>query len=212
MKKINLYLDHLKISHNGEPEALNPYFRGRKNSYIVKVSLFSPGFNKNKPVEGAVSFSKIEKTKNFKPSPLEERHLFSCQVGNRMELYAAIYYLERRSFIVTLFENIFGTLAKEIIENLFKLELTDIVKLPAKILKPIWKVIKEGAEKNELIYEIGKGRLEALEIGSNEIALTAEEVKRYIMYMGPNEPMKRKKFEIVPQGKNGVLKVEVESE
>ena len=210
MRKVNLYLDYLKIIHNGEPEALNLYFRERKNRYVVKASLFSPGHNKDQPVEGAAAFNKIEEEKYFKSNNLEERHLLSCQVGSRVELNVSVFYIEHRSLIAVLFEKTVGYLAVQIFETLIKLDFMDIIKLPVKILPFLWKAIQKGSAENELIYEIGKGKLECLNNGISDIELIAECVKRPIMYWDGKGYMKRKEFEMIPKGRNGLMKIEVE--
>ena len=56
MPKVNLFAESLQVAHSGKPEDIDKKYIQRKSSYIVKLGVYSPGYNGNKNIEGAISF------------------------------------------------------------------------------------------------------------------------------------------------------------
>ena len=210
MTKINVYVDYLKVEHNGKPEGVNPRFLDRDSSYLVQVSLYSPGCNSNKSVDGAVSFVEMDRDIDFTPFALEEKHVLSAQVGKRIEINASVYYLEPEPFVVAFLRQTTGKFASLLFDYLAKLDVTKIAAMPAQILPTAYGILKKGIERQESWYEIGKGTQDAIEEGENTIPLASEGIKRNIQYWDANNRRQRREVRIVPKGPNGFLRLIIE--
>jgi hypothetical protein len=210
MKKINVYVDYLSIKYNGKPEEVNPRFLERDNGYVIQVSLYSPGCNRNKSVEGAVSFTDMDRDVDFTPFALEEKHLLSAQVGKRVEINASLFYLEPEPFVLAFLRQTTGKFASLLLGYLAKLDVSKIAAMPAQILPTAYGILKEGIEKKESWYEIGRGKLGVIEEGANTIPLASLGVKRPIQYWDANNRRQRREVRIVPSGPNGFLRLVIE--
>jgi hypothetical protein len=210
MTKINVYVDYLNVEHNGKPEEVNPRFLDRDNSYLVQVSLYSPGCNSNKSVDRAISFKEMDRDIDFTPFALEEKHVLSAQVGKRVEINASIYYLEPEPFVVAFLRQTTGKFASLLFDYLAKLDVTKIAAMPAQILPTAYGILKKGLERQESWYEIGTGKLDAMEEGVNTIPLASAGVKRNIQYWDANNKRQRREVRIVPTGPNGFLRLIIE--
>ncbi len=210
MKKINVYVDYLNIKHNGKPEEVNPRFLERDNRYMVQISLYSPGCNRNKSVDGAVSFTNLDRDIDFTPFALEEKHVLYAQVGKRVEINASVYYLEPEPFVVAFLRQTTGKFASLLFEYLAKLDVSKVAAMPAQLLPTAYGILKEGIEKKESWYEIGRGKLDMIEEGENTIPLASEGVKRPIQYWDANNRRQRREIRIVPKGPNGSLRLVIE--
>jgi hypothetical protein len=214
MPKVNVFAESLRVVHNGRPEDIDKKYIQRKNSYIVKASLYSPGYNSNKNVEGAVSFLDLGKGEvDFSASfGLEDIHLLTCSFGRRVELKVYLYYVEYEDFLVAVLRSVVERLAGKFVEYVKKLDLKRIAVIPAEILPVFIDVIKNGVERKSSMYEIGSGRLASLEMGIQEVALSVdEEVKRALVFWRPGrDDYAREEVVLVPRGPNGGLKLLVE--
>jgi hypothetical protein len=214
MPKVNLFADSLRVLHNGKPEDIDKKYIKRKKSFIVKVGLYSPGYNSNKNMEGAISFLDIDRGEvDFSSSfGLEDIHLFTCSFGRRVELKAHIYYVEYEDFLAAVLRSVVERLAGKFIEYAKKLDLKRIAVIPAEILPVFIDVIKNGVERKSNMYEIGAGKLTGLEMGIHEIDLSVdEEVRRTLAFWRPDrDDYAREEVVLVPRGPNGELKLLVE--
>jgi hypothetical protein len=214
MPKVNLFADSLRVLHNGKPEDIDKKYIKRKKSFIVKVGLYSPGYNNNKNMEGAISFLDIDRGEvDFSSSfGLEDIHLFTCNFGRRVELKTHIYYVEYEDFLAAVLRSVVERLAGKFIEYAKKLDLKRIAVIPAEILPVFIDVIKNGVERKSNMYEIGSGKLIRLEMGMHEIDLSVDaEVRRTLAFWTPERgDYAREEVVLVPRGPNGVLKLLVE--
>ena len=214
MPKVNLFADSLRVLHNGKPEDIDKKYIKRKKSFIVKVGLYSPGYNNNKNMEGAISFLDIDKGEvDFSSSfGLEDIHLFTCNFGRRVELKTHIYYVEYEDFLAAVLRSVVERLAGKFIEYAKKLDLKRIAVIPAEILPVFIEVIKNGVERKSNMYEIGSGKLTRLEMGMHEMDLSVdEEVRRTLAFWTPERgDYAREEVVLVPSGPNGQLKLLVE--
>jgi hypothetical protein len=215
MPKVNLFAGSLRVLHNGKPEDIDKKYIERKRSYIVKVSLYSPGYNSNKNMEGAISFLDIGKGKvDFSTSfGLEDIHLFTCTFGRRVELTAHIYYVEYEDFLAAVLRSVVERLAGKFIDYAKKLDLKKIAVIPAEILPVFVDVIKNGVERKASMYEIGSGKLTSLEMGTQPIGLSVDtEVRRNLAFWRPDrDDYGREEVVLVPRGPNGELRLIVEA-
>ncbi|MDH4272982.1 MAG: hypothetical protein OEW18_13500 [Candidatus Aminicenantes bacterium] len=211
MPKVNLFADSLRVVHNGKPEDIDKKYIQRKSSYILKVSLYSPGYNSNKNVEGAISFLDIGKGEvDFSSSfGLEDIHLLTCSFGRRLELRASLTYVEYEDFLAAVLRSVTERLAGKFIDYAKKLDLHRIAVIPAEILPVFIDVIKNGVERKSNMYEIGSGKLTSLEMGVQEVALSVDkEVKRALVFWKPGrDDYGREEVVLVPRGPNGGLKL-----
>jgi len=214
MPKVNLFADSLRVLHNGKPEDIDKKYIERKKSFIVKVGLYSPGYNNNKNMEGAISFLDIDRGEvDFSSSfGLEDIHLFTCNFGRRVELKTHLYYVEYEDFLAAVLRSVVERLAGKFIEYAKKLDLKRIAVIPAEILPVFIEVIKNGVERKSNMYEIGSGKLTRLEMGIHEIDLSVdEEVRRTLAFWTPERgDYAREEVVLVPRGPNGQLKLLVE--
>jgi len=214
MPKVNLFADSLRVLHNGKPEDIDKKYIKRKKSFIVKVGLYSPGYNNNKNMEGAISFLDIDRGEvDFSSSfGLEDIHLFTCNFGRRVELKTHIYYVEYEDFLAAVLRSVVERLAGKFIEYAKKLDLKRIAVIPAEILPVFIDVIKNGVERKSNMYEIGSGKLIRLEMGMHEMDLSVdEEVRRTLAFWTPERgDYAREEVVLVPRGPNGQLKLLVE--
>jgi hypothetical protein len=215
MPKVNLFADSLRVVHTGKPTDIDKKYIERKSSYILKVELFSPGYNGNKTMEGAISFLDIDKGEvDFSSSfGLEDIHLFTCGFGNRVELRAYVYYVEYEDFLAAVLRSVAERLAGKLVEYAKKLDLHRIAAIPAEILPVFIEVIKKGVEKKASMYEIGHGRRTSLEMGIQEVELSVDEaVKRNLVFWRPGrDDYGREEVVLVPRGPNGAVKLLVEA-
>jgi len=211
MPKVNLFADSLRVVHNGKPEDIDKKYIQRKSSYILKVNLYSPGYNSNKNVEGAISFLDIGKGEvDFSSSfGLEDIHLLTCSFGRRLELRASLTYVEYEDFLAAVLRSVTERLAGKLVDYAKKLDLKRIAAIPAEILPVIVDVIKKGVERKSSVYEIGSGKLTSLEMGVQEVALSVDkEVKRALVFWKPGrDDYGREEVVLVPRGPNGGLKL-----
>lgn len=211
MPKVNLFADSLRVLHNGKPEDIDKKYIERKKNYIVKVSLYSPGFNSNRNMEGAISFLDIGKGKvDFSSSfGLEDIHLLTCSFGRRVEVEAHIYYVEYEDFLAAVLRSVVERLAGKFIEYAKKLDLKKIAVIPAEILPVFVDVIKKGVERKANMYEIGSGKLTRLEMGIQAVDLSVDtEVRRTLVFWRPDrDDYAREEVVLVPCGPNGELKL-----
>lgn len=214
MPKVNVFADSLRVVHSGKPEDIDKKYIQRKCSYIVKVGLYSPGYNNNKRIEGAISFLDLDRGEvDFSSSfSLEDIHLLTGSFGRRIELAARVYYVEYEDFLAAVLRSVAERLAGKFIEYAKKLDLKRIAAIPAEILPVFIDVIKKGVERKSSMYEIGSGQLTHLEMGFQEIGLSAdEEVKRKLIFWRPGrDDYGREEVVLVPRGPNGNLKLLVE--
>jgi len=211
MPKVNLFADSLRVVHNGKPEDIDKKYIQRESSYILKVNLYSPGYNSNKNVEGAISFLDIGKGEvDFSSSfGLEDIHLLTCSFGRRLELRASLTYVEYEDFLAAVLRSVTERLAGKLVDYAKKLDLKRIAAIPAEILPVIVDVIKKGVERKSSVYEIGSGKLTSLEMGVQEVALSVDkEVKRALVFWKPGrDDYGREEVVLVPRGPNGGLKL-----
>ncbi len=211
MPKVNLFADGLRVVHNGKPEDINKKYIQRKSSYILKVSVYSPGYNSNKSVEGAISFLDIgDGAVDFNASfGLEDIHLLTCSFGRRIELKAHVYYVEYEDFLAAILRSVAERLAGKFIEYAKKLDLKRIAVIPAEILPVFIEVIKNGVERKSSMYEIGAGKSANLEMGIKEIGLSVDdEVRRKLVFWKPGrDDYGREEVVLVPPGPNGELRL-----
>jgi hypothetical protein len=214
MPKVNLFADSLQVLYNGKPEDIDKKYIERKKSYILKVSLYSPGYNSNKNMEGAISLLDIGKGKvDFSSSfGLEDIHLFTCTLGRRVELKAHIYYVEYEDFLAAVLRSVVERLAGKFIEYAKKLDLKKIAVIPTEILPVFIDVIKKGVERKANMYEIGSGQRTSLEMGIQPVGLSVDtEVRRNLAFWRPDrDDYGREEVVLVPRGPNGELKLLVE--
>jgi hypothetical protein len=214
MPKVNLFADSLTVRHTGKPGDIDKKYIERKSSFLVDVNLYSPGYNGNKVVEGAISFLDFDGgAVDFSSSfGLEDIHLFTCSFGQRVELKAHVYYIEYEDFLAALLRTVAERLAGKLIDYAKKLDLKRIAVIPAEILPVFIEVIKKGVERKASIYGIGSGRLNHLEVGGHEISLSVdEEVRRALVFWRPGrDDYAREEVVVVPRGPNGGLKLTVE--
>lgn len=214
MPKVNLFAESLRVVHNGKPEDIDKKYVQRRNSYILKVTLYSPGYNSNRAVEGAVSFHDIgQGGVDFRSSfGLEDIHLLTCSFGRRLELRACLYYVEYEDFLAAVLRSVAERLAGKFIDYAKKLDLHRIAVIPAEILPVFIDVIKNGAERKSGMYGIGSGTSTSLEMGIREIALSVDEdVRRALVFWKPGrDDYGREEVLLVPRGPNGGLKLLVE--
>ena len=211
MPKVNLFADSLRVVHNGKPEDIDKKYIQRKSSYILKVSLYSPGYNSNKNVEGAISFLDIGKGEvDFSSSfGLEDIHLLTCSFGRRLELRASLTYVEYEDFLAAVLRSVTERLAGKFIDYAKKLDLHRIAVIPAEILPVFIDVIKNGVERKSNMYEIVAGKLASLEMGIQEVVLSVdEEVRRTLVFWKPGrDDYGREEVVLIPRGPNGGLKL-----
>jgi hypothetical protein len=214
MPKVNLFAESLRVVHSGKPEDIDKKYLQQKSSYILKVGLYSPGYNSNKNVEGAISFLDIGKGEvDFSSSfGLEDIHLLTSSFGKRLELRAYLYYVEYEDFLAAVLRSVAERLAGKFIDYAKKLDLHRIAAIPAEILPVFIDVIKNGAERKSNMYGIGSGTLTRLEMGIQEVALSVdEEVRRTLVFWKPGrDDYGREEVVLVPRGPNGGLKLLVE--
>jgi len=213
MPKVNLFVDSLRVVHNGKPEDIDKKYIKRKHSYVVKVGLYSPGYNNNKNMEGAISFLDCDMGEvDFNSFGLEDIHLFTCSFGKRVELEAHAYYVEYEDFLAAVLRSVAERLAGRFIDYAKKLDLKRIAAIPAEILPVFIDVIKNGVERKASMYEIGSGKLTGLEMGINRVDLSVdEEVRRSLAFWRPGrDDYAREEVVLVPRGPNGELKLLVE--
>ena len=215
MPKVNIFAESLRVVHNGKPEDIDKKYLQRKSSYIVKVGLYSPGYNSNKNMEGAISFLDFNRGEvDFSSSfGLEDIHLLTCSFGKRLELAAHIYYVEYEDFLAAVLRSVAEQLAGKFIAYAKKLNLKRIAAIPAEILPVFIDVIKSGVERKASMYEIGSGKLTHLELGILEMGLSVDEdVRRKLAFWRPDrDDYAREEVVLVPRGPNGALKLLVES-
>jgi hypothetical protein len=211
MPKMNLFAESLRVVHNGKPEDINKKYIQRKSSYILKVSVYSPGYNSNKSVEGAISFLDIGGGEvDFNASfGLEDIHLLTCSFGRRLELRASLTYVEYEDFLAAVLRSVTERLAGKLVDYAKKLDLKRIAAIPAEILPVIVDVIKKGVERKSSVYEIGSGKLTSLEMGVQEVALSVDkEVKRALVFWKPGrDDYGREEVVLAPRGSNGELRL-----
>jgi hypothetical protein len=214
MAKVNVFAESLRVVHNGRPEDIDRKYIQRKNSYIVKVSLYSPGYNSNKNIEGAISFLDIGQGEVDFGSAfgLEDIHLLTGSFGRRVELKASVYYVEYEDFLVAVLRSVVERLAGKFIDYVKKLDLKRIAVIPAEILPVFIDVIKNGVERKSSMYGIGSGKRAGLEIGIQDIDLFVdEEVRRTLVFWRPGrDDYDREEVVVVPRGPNGRLKLLIE--
>jgi hypothetical protein len=214
MPKVNIFADSLQVAHTGKPEDIDRKYRERKKSYIVKVALYSPGYNGNKRVEGGIAFLDFENAEiRFGPDfALEDIHLLTCSFGNRLDLTADVYYVEYEDFLSAVLRNLVEAIAGKFVAYAKKLDVTKIAGIPAEILPVLIDVIRKGAKRKSNMYGIGSGRLARLEEGINRIDLTVkEDVKRTLAFWTPERgDYDREEVVLVPAGPNGTLTILVE--
>jgi hypothetical protein len=213
MPKVNVLADSLQVMHSGKPEDIDKKYIQWKSSYILKVGVYSPGYNSNKKMEGAISFLDIGKGQvDFHSFGLEDIHLLTCSFGKRVELEAHVYYVEYEDFLAAVLRSVAERLAGKFIEYAKKLDLKRIAAIPAEILPVFVDVIKKGAERKSSMYEIGSGRLASLEMGICRVELSADQaVKRALVFWRPDrDDYAREEVTLVPRGPNGELKLLVE--
>ena len=215
MPKVNLFADSLRVIHTGRPEDIDKKYISRKSSYILKVGVYSPGYNSNKNVEGAVSFLDFDKgAVDFSSSfGLEDIHLLTCSFGKRVELTAEVFYVEYEDFLAAVLRSVAEQLAGKLIAYAKKLDLKRIAAIPAEILPVFIDVIQKGVERKSSMYGIGSGKLTRLEMGLLEIGLSLDkDVKRNLVFWRPGrDDYAREEVVVVPRGPNGNLKLTVES-
>jgi hypothetical protein len=215
MPKVNVFAESLKVAHTGKPTDIDRKYVERKSSYILKVGLFSPGYNSNKTVEGGISFLDMAKGEvDFGSSfGLEDIHLFTCSVGSRVELRAHVFYVEYEDFLAAVLRSVAERLAGKFVDYAKKLDLHKIAAIPAEILPVLIEVIRQGVERKAAMYEIGSGLRTSLEMGKNEIALSAAEpVKRHLVFWKPDrDDYGREEVVLVPRGPNGAVKLLIET-
>lgn len=215
MPKVNLFAESLRVVHSGKPEDIDKKYLQRKSSYILKVGLYSPGYNGNKTVEGALSFLDIgEGEVDFSSSfGLEDIHLLTCSFGRRIELKAHVYYVEYEDFLAAVLRSVAERLAGKLIDYAKKLDLHRIAAIPAEILPVFIDVIKGGGNRKANMYEIGAGRLTHMEMGIQEVVLSAdEEVRRTLVFWKPGrDDYGREEVVLVPRGSNGGLRLLIEA-
>jgi hypothetical protein len=215
MPKVNLFADSLRIAHSGKPEDIDKKYLQRKSSYILKAGLYSPGYNGNKTVEGAISFLDIGSGEvDFSSSfGLEDIHLLTCSYGRRLELEAHVYYVEYEDFLAAVLRNVAKRLAGKLIDYAKKLDLHRIAAIPAEILPVFIDVIKSRVDRESSMYEIGSGTLTRLEMGLQEIGLSVDEdVRRALVFWKPGrDDYGREEVVLVPRGPNGELKLLAET-
>lgn len=214
MVKVNVFADSLRVVRTGKPGDIDKKYIERKSSFIVEVNLYSPGYNSNKVVEGAISFLDFDHgVVDFSSSfGLEDIHLFTCGFGKRVELKAHVYYVEYEDFLAAVLRTVAERLAGKLIDYAKKLDLKRIAVVPAEILPVFIDVIKNGVERKASMYEIGSGRLNHLEAGGHEIGLSVDkDVRRHLVFWRPGrDDFAREEVVIVPRGPNGELKLTVE--
>jgi hypothetical protein len=214
MPKINIFADSLHVLHNGKPEDIDKKYRQRKKNYIIKVDLYSPGYNSNKRIEGGISFLDLNNGQiNFGSSfALEDIHLLTCNFGTRVDLKAHVYYVEYEDFLTAVLRSLVEGVAGKFIGYAKKLDLKKIARIPADILPIFVDVIKNGIKRKSSMYEIGSGRLTSLKTGINEIELAVEEqVRRTLAFWTPDRgDYAREEVVLIPRGLNGRLSVMVE--
>jgi hypothetical protein len=214
MPKVNIFAESLQVGHSGKPEDIDKKYLQRKSNYIVQVGLYSPGYNSNKSIEGALSFLDLNRGEvNFSTSfGLKDIHLLTCSFGKRVELEAHVYYVEYEDFLAAVLRSVAERLAGKFIEYAKKLDLKRIAAIPAEILPVFIDVIKKGVERKSSMYEIGAGKLTRLEAGIHEIGLSVdEEVRRKLVFWRPDrDDYAREEVVLVPRGPNGGLKLLVE--
>ncbi len=214
MPKVNLFAEHLHVLHNGKPEDIDKKFIKRKKNYIIRVAVFSPGYNGNKRVEGGISFLDIEHQEvNFKSSfALEEIHLMTFAYGSRVELAAHIFYVEYEDFLLAVLRSVAERLAGKFVGYAKTLELRKIARIPEDILPVFIDVIKKGIKRKANMYEIGSSLSDRVENGMNEFDLSAEvEVRRTLAFWTPERgDYAREEVVLVPRGPNGKLRLLVE--
>jgi hypothetical protein len=214
MPKVNIFADRLQVVHSGKPEDIDKKYLQQKSSYIVKVSLYSPGYNGNKSVEGALSFLDLKggETDFSSVFGLKDIHLLTASLGKRVELEAHVYYVEYEDFLAAVLRSVAERLAGKLVEYAKKLDLARIAAIPAEILPVFIDVIKKGVERKSSMYEIGGGKLTRLETGIQEIGLSVvQPVKRTLAFWRPDrDDYGREEVVLVPRGPNGNLKLLVE--
>ncbi len=214
MPKVNLFADSLRVAHTGKPTDIDRKYIERKSSYILKAELFSPGYNSNKIMEGAISFLDFDRGGvDFSSSfGLEDIHLFTCSFGNRVELKAHVYYVEYEDFLAAVLRSVAERLAGKFVEYVKKLDFHKIATIPAEILPVFIDVIKKGVERKAGMYEIGSGKRTSLELGVQEVELAvAAAVKRNLVFWRPDrDDYGREEVVLVPRGPNGAVKLLVE--
>jgi len=215
MPKVNLFAESLRVVHTGNPEDIDKKYIKRKSSYILKVGVYSPGYNGNKNVEGAISFLDFAKgSVDFNSSfGLEDIHLLTCSFGKRVELTAEIYYVEYEDFLAAVLRSVAEQLAGKFVAYIKKLDLKRIAAIPAEILPVFIEVIEKGVERRSSMYEIGSGKLTRLDMGTHEIDLTVKkEVRRTLVFWRPGrDDYAREEVVVVPRGSNGNLRLLVET-
>jgi hypothetical protein len=211
MPKVNLFADSLRVVHNGKPEDINKKYIQRKSSYILKVSAYSPGYNSNKSVEGAISFLDIGGGEvDFNASfGLEDIHLLTCSFGRRLELRASLTYVEYEDFLAAVLRSVTERLAGKLVDYAKKLDLKRIAAIPVEILPVFIDVIKNGVERKSSMYEIGAGESASLEMGIKEIGLSMDDaVRRKLVFWKPErDDYGREEVVLVPPGPNGELRL-----
>jgi|GEM_PF-1664879 len=215
MPKVNLFATSLRVVHSGKPGDISKKYLQQESSYILKVGVYSPGYNNNKKVEGAISFLDLEGGGvDFSSSfGLEDIHLLTFSYGKRVELEAHVYYVEFEDFLAAVLRNVAGRLAAKFVEYAKKLDLARIASIPAEILPVFVDVIKKGVERKSNMYGIGSGKRTQIEAGVQEIGLFVDEpVKRKLVFWRPDrDDYAREEVVLVPCGSNGELRLLVES-
>ena len=211
MAKVHLFADSLAVDHNGKPEDIDPKYRDRTNSYLVTASLYSPGYNKDKAVIGAVSFKDMDNQIDFThiSIPLEESHLFSCDYGDIIEIRVDLYYVEYKSFMFNIFADLSGKLLEIAKEFIKRLDVSNIAKVPSELLQTVLNSIINPSNRS-MPFNIGAGVTRNLGQGLLDIRLAVEkDIVRELTYFDRDQDRgwATDTVVVVPAGVNGTLKL-----
>ena len=224
MKNISVKLDSLNVSNNGKPKTKEGVVLDRKSSYLLTLTLFSPGANKDKAIVTVKGINDIQKRIDFmglnettqKPYTLEDRSVLTGKINGEAEITATLHYVEYESIVLTAMKNFFkelvgsldldsliGALSMTGMVSLVKSKLIDVAKTLPKMLK---------GERGEHLYEVGYGTLSIAENVEPlpDIGLeVVKEVVRDISYMRIDKTIRLEDVIVVPKGDNGLLKLDI---
>jgi len=211
MSAYSFFAKSLVVRHNGKPEDLNPKYRDRKNKYAIKMSLFSSGHNANKKIQGTAFCADMKNNSlDFSDALDSEKFLAGGNLGKRIEIEAHVYYVEKEPFELAVLRRLAAGVRDEAAGFLKKLEFTKILTIPNDFLSIFLDVLKDGVERKEYFFEIGRGLIKSITEGTMEISLDCPvEIRRSFQYFEDGKQKREKNVLVVPQGPNGTLTIEV---
>ncbi len=223
MKKAEVTLKSLSVNNNGKPNKENGDVLDRRCSYLLALTFFSPGANKNEKISSALKILDIENKINFdgtnlhtgKPYTMDEVTIFNCNIDRKAEITTTLLYVEYESIVFSVLKKVLREYVDSFTGLLSSLAENGIFKIlnnkPIDILKKLPKMISDG--RDSFSYEIGYGTVsfDVNDRPDREIELDViKDVKRNLAYATNTGWYREKERIIVNKGNNGLLEVNID--